>query len=192
MYDVLARTRDDAPGEAFDKIARACGLGYPGGPLIDKMSRGGNSNAFQFPKTKFPDGSLDFSFSGVKTAALNLINRFEMQSRKDGLEIGEVLDYRDFVASYQQAIVDVLAENTIEAAKRHDVSTVCIAGGVSANSALRTKMTALCEAENLRLYVPPLVLCTDNAAMIASAGYYSYIAGRTDGMDLNACPSLEI
>ncbi len=189
-YEVLARTRDDAPGEAFDKIARACGLGYPGGPLIDKTAQGGNPEFYQFPKTKFTDGSLDFSFSGVKTSGLNLLNKLSMQAEKDGKKIEDLLDYKDFAASYQQAIVDVLAENTLEAAKLTKIDTVCIAGGVSANSALRRKMQELCEREKFNLYIPPLILCTDNAAMIASAGSFSFLNGREDSMDLNANPSL--
>jgi len=191
-YEVLARTRDDAPGEAFDKIARACGLGYPGGPLIDKTSQGGDTGFYQFPRTKFPDGSLDFSFSGVKTSALNLLNKISMQAEKDEKKIEDVLDYRNFTASYQQAIVDVLAENTIEAAKLNKINTVCIAGGVSANSALRSKMRELCKQEKFELYIPPLILCTDNAAMIGAAGTFSFLNGKRDGMDLNANPSLGI
>lgn len=189
-YEVIARTRDDAPGEAFDKIARACGLGYPGGPLIDSASRGGNPYAIPFPKTRFPEGSLDFSFSGVKTSALNYLNRLEMQAQKEGNKLSDVLDYPDFTASFQQAIVDVLSDHTFEAANRYSQRTVCIAGGVSANSALRTTMRAKAKEQNMNLHIPPMILCTDNAAMIAAAGTFAFMNGRVDGLDLNAYPSL--
>ncbi|MHB1485497.1 MAG: tRNA (adenosine(37)-N6)-threonylcarbamoyltransferase complex transferase subunit TsaD [Saccharofermentanales bacterium] len=199
-YEVIARTRDDAAGEAFDKIARACGLGYPGGPLIDKVSQGGDPYgsrvgdpyAIHFPKTNFPDGSLDFSFSGVKTAALNYLNKIEMQSRLTGQLFKEIIDYPDFTASFQQAIVDVLADHTFKAAEKYKITKICIAGGVSANRALRKTMNEKADMLGFTLFVPPPVLCTDNAAMIACAGYYSYINRKTStgGMDLNACPSL--
>jgi N6-L-threonylcarbamoyladenine synthase len=189
-YEVIARTRDDAPGEAFDKIARACGLGYPGGPLIDNASRGGDPYAISFPQTRFPEDSLDFSFSGVKTSALNYLNRLEMQSQKEGGTLKDVLNYPDFTASFQQAIVDVLSDHTFEAAVRYSQKTVCIAGGVSANTALRSTMKAKAEKLNIDLHIPPIILCTDNAAMIAAAGTYAYMNGRTDGLDLNAYPSL--
>jgi N6-L-threonylcarbamoyladenine synthase len=191
-YEILARTRDDAPGEAFDKIARACGLGYPGGPLIDQVSQGGDPNAFLLPRTRFPDGSLDFSFSGVKTAALNILNRLEMRAATEGKTLRDVLCIADFAASFQQAIVEVLAENTWEAACQKGISTVCIAGGVSANSALRSIMRREADRRGLRLYIPPLQLCTDNAAMIASAGTFAFQHGRISAMDLNANPSLNL
>ncbi len=189
-FEVLGRTRDDAAGEAFDKIARACGLGYPGGPLIDKASQGGNPTAIIFPKTRFSNGSLDFSFSGVKTAALNYLNKLEMTANNEGLKLEDVLSMRDFTASFQQAIVDVLVEHTFIAARNNKLSKVCMAGGVSANSALRSAMKKMAENQNKEIFFPPLILCTDNAAMIASAGYYSYKFGRIDKMDLNAVPSL--
>lgn len=189
-YEVLARTRDDAAGEAFDKIARACGLGYPGGPLIDQASQGGNGDAISFPKTTFPDGSLDFSFSGVKTAALNYLNKMEMTARANGQGLRDVLNYPDFTASFQKAIVDVLVEHTFIAARNLGMSKVCMAGGVSANRALRKAMKDQAEKEDVEFFVPPMILCTDNAAMIACAGYYSFQNGKTSGMDLNANPSL--
>lgn len=195
-YEVIARTRDDAAGEAFDKIARACGLGYPGGPLIDKVSQGGNAYAINFPKTTFPNGSLDFSFSGVKTAALNYMNKIEMQARLSGQAFKDIINYPDFAASFQQAIVDVLADHTFEAAKRHNIKKICIAGGVAANRALREEMKNRACKSGLELFVPPVALCTDNAAMIACAGYYSYkntkpgTRSRAGEMDLNANPSL--
>lgn len=189
-YEVLARTRDDAAGEAFDKIARACGLGYPGGPLIDQASQGGNPYAITFPKTKFSDGSLDFSFSGVKTAALNYLNKIEMSAVQGGQTLKDVLNYPDFTASFQQAIVDVLVDHTFKAAKIHSIATVCMAGGVSANRALRTAMQHRANEDNVQFFVPPVILCTDNAAMIACAGYYAYKNGKASNMDLNAIPSL--
>ena len=189
-FEVLARTRDDAAGEAFDKIARACGLGYPGGPLIDRTSRGGDAYAIPFPKTTFADGSLDFSFSGVKTAALNYLNKIEMTASREGKTLREALNYPDFTASFQQAVVDVLVEHTFIAAKNQKMNTVCMAGGVSANSALRSAMERRAAQEGVRFFAPPMVLCTDNAAMIACAGYFAYREGESSGMDLNAVPSL--
>lgn len=189
-YEVLARTRDDAAGEAFDKIARACGLGYPGGPLIDQASQGGNGEAILFPKTTFSDGSLDFSFSGVKTAALNYLNKLEMTAQTSGQGLREVLNYPDFTASFQKAIVDVLVEHTFIAARNFGMKKVCMAGGVSANRALRKTMKDRAEREGVEFFVPPMILCTDNAAMIASAGYYSFQSGKISGLDLNAIPSL--
>lgn len=189
-YEVIARTRDDAAGEAFDKIARACGLGYPGGPLIDKESRGGNPDAITFPRTKFSNASLDFSFSGVKTAALNYLNKLEMKAIQDGLKLSDVLSIPDFTASFQKSIVDVLVDHTFIAAKNIGIDKVCMAGGVSANSCLRKSMQERADHDKVKLFVPPMVLCTDNAAMIACAGYYSFISGKVDKMDLNAIPSL--
>ncbi len=189
-YEVLARTRDDAAGEAFDKIARACGLGYPGGPLIDRTSQGGNGEAIPFPKTTFPDGSLDFSFSGVKTAALNYLNKTEMTAKKSGHNMQDVLNYPDFTASFQKAIVDVLVEHTFTAARQFSMDKVCMAGGVSANRALRNAMKDRAEMEGVKFFVPPIILCTDNAAMIACAGYYAFRTGKSSEMDLNATPSL--
>ncbi|MHB8961677.1 MAG: tRNA (adenosine(37)-N6)-threonylcarbamoyltransferase complex transferase subunit TsaD [Saccharofermentanales bacterium] len=191
-FEVVARTRDDAAGEAFDKIARECGLGYPGGPLIDKTSTGGNPLAIRFPRTRFPDGSLDFSFSGVKTAALNYLNNLRMKAQSSGLLLEDILNYPDFTASFQHAIIEVLADHTFEAASKYSMSTVCIAGGVSANRSLRSAMKQRAEAQNIRLYIPSPVYCTDNAAMIACAGTFSYLHGRRDGPDLNAFASLDI
>jgi N6-L-threonylcarbamoyladenine synthase len=189
-FEVMARTRDDAAGEAFDKIARACGLGYPGGPLIDQVSSGGDAFAVSFPQTRFPDGSLDFSFSGVKTAALNYLNRIQMTAEKNGETLKTVLNYPDFTASFQRAIVEVLVDHTFEAAKARGIKKVCMAGGVSANRALRLAMENRAAKEGVEFFAPPVVLCTDNAAMIACAGYFSFQKGNTSGMDLNAIPSL--
>jgi len=182
-YEILARTRDDAAGEAFDKIARAIGLGYPGGPKIDLAARNGNPNRFVFPQTRF-QGSLDFSFSGIKTAALNQMNQLKMQS--------EEIPLPDFVASYQYAIVKVLVEHTIEACLNKGCRRLCMAGGVSANSVLRKTMSERSISNNIHFSFPPPVLCTDNAAMIASAGYYQYVNGCRDDLSLNAYPSLSL
>ena len=182
-YEILARTRDDAAGEAFDKIARAMGLGYPGGPKMDLASQGGDPHRFSFPQTKFQN-SLDFSFSGIKTAALNQINQLKMLSEK--------IPLADFAASYQYAIVKVLVEHTIEACVLKGCSRLCLAGGVSANSQLRIMMSEKAPLFKIRLSYPPPVLCTDNAAMIASAGYFQYVNGERDDLTLNAYPSLTL
>lgn len=182
-YEILARTRDDAAGEAFDKIARAIGLGYPGGPKIDRAAKSGDPKRFAFPHTHFAD-SLDFSFSGVKTAALNQINQLKMTS--------EEIPVSDFAASYQHAIVEVLVQNSILACRQKHCNRLCMAGGVSANSYLRKIMKESAESQDIHVSFPPPVLCTDNAAMIASAGYYEFIRGVRDDLSLNAYPSLSL
>ena len=182
-YEILARTRDDAAGEAFDKIARAIGLGYPGGPKMDRAATGGDPHLFSFPQSRFT-GSLDFSFSGVKTAALNQINHLKMAN--------EEIPLADFAASYQAAIVKVLVENTMEACLQKDCMRLCMAGGVSANSHLRKMMKEAAKENHIMLSFPDPVLCTDNAAMIASAGYYQYIKGKRDDLSMNAYPSLAL
>ncbi|MBO4635859.1 MAG: tRNA (adenosine(37)-N6)-threonylcarbamoyltransferase complex transferase subunit TsaD [Clostridiales bacterium] len=176
---VLGRTRDDAAGEAIDKISRVIGLGYPGGPKMDKAGQGGNPEAYSFPLNHMGD-TLDYSFSGIKTAALNLIN----QSKQKGEEI----DLCDFAASYQTHIAKVLLHNLIKASKQTGIKKVCLAGGVSANSFLRAEAAK----SGLDLYYPSLGLCTDNGAMIASAGYFEYIKGTRHDMSLNALPSLKL
>ena len=181
--EILGRTRDDAAGEAIDKIARVIGLGYPGGPKMDKAGQGGNSDAYIFPKTHMKD-TLDFSFSGLKTYALNLINQSKQK--------GEALDITDFAASYQSAIADMLLKNTMLAMEQTGIGTICLAGGVSANSFLRKAFDDEAGKRGLTLYYPDLKLCTDNGAMIASAGYFEYINGTRHGLDLNAKPSLEL
>lgn len=188
---VLARTRDDAAGEAFDKIARAIGLGYPGGPLIDRAAEGGRTDAFALPRSRFAD-NLDFSFSGLKTAALNQFNRFHQQAEKAGSEVWDVISLQDFAATYQQAIVDVLVDHTFQALDQTRLKRLTLAGGVAANSCLRRCMTDRAADAGVLLSYPPLWLCTDNAAMIASAGYYAYKAGRRDELSLNATASLEL
>lgn len=181
-FDILGQTRDDAAGEAFDKIARVIGLGYPGGPLVDQLAKEGNKEAVQFPRVSFQDGSFDFSFSGVKTAVLNHVNKLEQK--------GEAYNKADIAASFQQAVVDVLVDKTVAAAMQVGVKTIALAGGVAANSALRNLLTQKAKENDLQLYYPSPILCTDNAAMIACAAYYRYLDGRTAGLDLNAVPSL--
>lgn len=182
-YEILGRTRDDASGEAFDKIARAMGLGYPGGPIVDRLAKEGNKKAIDFPRA-FKDEGYDFSFSGLKSAALNYLNAKKMKN--------EEIIVEDVCASFQEAIVDVLSSKAIKAAKEKGYNTVALAGGVACNSALREKITELGKANNVDVKYPPLVLCTDNAAMIGCAGYYNYIKGRRDDMSLNAVPNLKI
>lgn len=183
-YEILGRTRDDAVGEAFDKVARAIGLGYPGGPKIDKLAKEGNPNAIRFPRAKIEDAVYDFSFSGVKSAVLNHINGCKMK--------GEPIVEADIAASFQKAVTDVLVERTIKAAKEYRVQKVAIAGGVASNSALRQAMQEACDKEQLYLSYPSPIYCTDNAAMIGVAGYYEYIKGTRHGWDLNAVPNLKI
>ena len=183
-FEVLGRTRDDAAGEAFDKIARVLGLGYPGGPLVDKLAKEGNPKAIDFPRVKMDKDSLDFSFSGVKTAVINYTHKLEQN--------GEEINRADVAASFQDAVTDALCEHTIEGAKREGAKIVAIAGGVAANSELREKMTKECEKFGIKVVYPPPVLCTDNAAMIAAAGYYSFKEGVRADLDLNAIPNLPL
>ena len=183
-FKILARTRDDAAGEAFDKIARVLGLGYPGGPLIDKLSREGNPNAVKFPRVRIDKDSLDFSFSGVKTSVINYLHKQE--------QAGAKINKADVAASFQEAVTDVLVEHTVEAALGCKAKTVAIAGGVAANSQLRNKMTEQAAKRGINVLYPPPVLCTDNAAMIACAGYYSYLNNDFARLDLNAVPYLSI
>lgn len=183
-YEFIGRTRDDAAGEAFDKVARSVGLGYPGGPKIDKEAKNGDPLAITFPKAKVDGAPYDFSFSGLKSAVLNYQNHAQMT--------GETVDRADLVASFQKAVVDVLVEHTMEAAKEYGYKQVALAGGVAANSALRQAMKDACEAKNIELCYPSPVFCTDNAAMIASAGYYELRKGNTAAWDLNAVPGLQL
>lgn len=183
-YEILGRTRDDAAGEAFDKVARAVGLGYPGGPKIDKAAREGNPYAIPFPRAKVDGAPYDFSFSGLKSAVLNHINHAKMT--------GEEIFVPDLAASFQRAVVEVLVNHTIEAAKELNYDKVAIAGGVAANSALRAYMKERCEKEGLAFYYPSPIFCTDNGAMIGVAGYYEYRKGARSGWDLNAVPNLKL
>lgn len=183
-FRIMGRTRDDAAGEAFDKIARVLGLGYPGGPAIEKAARNGDPEAFRFPRVKFSDAPYDFSFSGLKTAVINTVHQLGQR--------GEPLPVEDICASFQRAVADVLVDHTVSAAKAIKAGTICIAGGVSANSQLREIMTQKASEENIRVLYPKLVYCTDNAAMIAGAGFFAFRNGRTADWRLNAVPSLKI
>ncbi len=183
-FEIIGKTRDDAAGEAFDKVARAIGLGYPGGPKIDKASKEGNPNAIPFPKAKVEGSPYDFSFSGVKSAVLNYLNRAQMT--------GEEVNYADIAASFQHAVVDVLVEKAILAAKEYGFKQLAIAGGVACNTTLRAKMKEACDKNNITLYYPSPIYCTDNAAMIGCAAYYEYKKGVRHGWDLNAVPNLKL
>lgn len=191
QYRILARTRDDAAGEAFDKIARAVGLGYPGGPLMDIAAQGGRTDAIKLPRTKIAD-SLDFSFSGLKTAALNQLNQLQQAAARQQLTWQDLVPLQDFAASFQQAVVDVLVDHTFLALGHYNLKQLALAGGVAANSCLRRCMAERAAEAGVRLTCPPLVLCTDNAAMIAAAGYFAFQAGVRDDLALNAVASLEL
>jgi N6-L-threonylcarbamoyladenine synthase len=183
-YQIIGKTRDDAAGEAFDKVARAIGLGYPGGPKIDKLAKEGNPEAIAFPRAQIEGCPYDFSFSGLKSAVLNHINSQEMK----GIEINRA----DIAASFQNAVVDVLVTKAVAAAKDHGMKQVAIAGGVAANSSLRNAMAKACSENGLTFYYPSPIFCTDNAAMIGTAAYYEYLKGVRDDLDLNAIPNLKI
>ncbi|WP_026882668.1 tRNA (adenosine(37)-N6)-threonylcarbamoyltransferase complex transferase subunit TsaD [Clostridium akagii] len=183
-FEVMGQTRDDAAGEAFDKVARAIGLGYPGGPKIDKISKEGNENAIKFPRASFHDESLDFSFSGVKSSVLNYLNKMEMK--------GEQINKADVAASFQKAVVDVLVENTIKACRIKKVDKIAVAGGVASNSCLRKTLKEVGEINNITVLFPEPILCTDNAAMIGSAAYFDYIKGKRATLDFNAIPNLKL
>lgn len=182
-FEIIGRTRDDAAGEAFDKVARSIGLGYPGGPKIDRLAPSGDAHAILLPKAKVNENRFDFSFSGVKSAVLNYQNQAKMR--------GEEVCQADLAASFQRVVVEVLVEHTMDAAKEYGLKDIAIAGGVAANSALRAAMQAACETNGYRFFYPSLKYCTDNAAMIGSAAYYNYMAGERADMSLNAIPSLK-
>ncbi len=183
-YEIIGRTRDDAAGEAFDKVARAIGLGYPGGPKIDKISRQGNPDAIHFPRAKVGDAEYDFSFSGLKSAVLNYLNSCQMK--------GEEIVTEDVAASFQRAVIDVLVEHSIRAVKKYGCRKFAIAGGVASNSALREAFERECEKEGIAFYHPSPIYCTDNAAMIGTAAYYEFLKGVRHGFDLNAVPNLKL
>ncbi len=183
-FEIIGRTRDDAAGEAFDKVARAVGLGYPGGPKIDKAAKEGNPHAVEFPRARVEGSPYDFSFSGLKSAVLNYINRAKMT--------GEKICVPDLVASFQNAVVEALVGRAVLAAKEYGYDKLAIAGGVASNSALRAAMQAACEKEGIRFYHPSPIFCTDNAAMIGVAAYYEYEKGTRHGWDLNAVPNLKL
>lgn len=183
-FEIIGRTRDDAAGEAFDKVARAVGLGYPGGPKVDKTAKEGNPHAMEFPRAKVEGAPYDFSFSGLKSAVLNHINRAKMT--------GEKIHVPDLVASFQNAVVEALVSRAVLAAKEYGYDKLAIAGGVASNSALRSAMQQACDREGLRFYHPSPIFCTDNAAMIGVAAYYEYQKGTRHGWDLNAVPNLKL
>ena len=183
-YEIIGKTRDDAAGEAYDKVARAIGLGYPGGPKIDKVAKEGNPNAIIFPRAVIEDAPYDFSFSGVKSAVLNYINACQMKKIP--------IETADIAASFQAAVVEVLVEHSIRAAKEYKLDKLAIAGGVASNSELRSRMAEACKKEGIRFYYPSSGLCTDNAAMIGAAAYYEYQKGTRHGWDLNAIPNLKL
>ena len=181
---IYGRTRDDAAGEAFDKVARAVGLGYPGGPKLEKMAKEGNPHAYHFPTAKMEDAPYDFSFSGVKSAVLNEMNRKKM--------LGEEVRVADLCASFQENVTEVLSEKAIALCKELHINRLSIAGGVAANGKLREKMEEKAKQEGMELFCPKLILCTDNAAMIAAAAYHEWKKGNFAGHDVNAYPSLSL
>ena len=183
-YEVIGQTRDDAAGEAYDKVARALGLGYPGGPKIDKLAKEGNPKAIVFPKANFHEETLDFSFSGVKSAVLNYLNKCKMQN----IEVNKA----DVAASFQQAVVDVLKDNVLLTCKKKNVKTIAIAGGVASNSTLRETLTNASSKRGIEVLFPAPILCTDNAAMIGSAAYFNFINGKISDLNLNAKPNLKL
>ena len=184
VYEIIGRTRDDAAGEAFDKVARAIRLGYPGGAKIDKLAKEGNKSAIPFPRAHIEGAPYDFSFSGLKSAVLNHINSCEMKR--------EEINRADVAASFQEAVIDVLVAKTMQAANDYGMKHVAIAGGVAANSSLLAAMKKACAEHKLSFYHPSTILCTDNAAMIGAAAYYEYQRGARAGLDLNAVPNLRI
>ncbi|AGX41496.1 tRNA (adenosine(37)-N6)-threonylcarbamoyltransferase complex transferase subunit TsaD [Clostridium saccharobutylicum] len=183
-FEVIGQTRDDAAGEAYDKVARALGLGYPGGPKIDKLAKEGNENAIEFPRAKFHDDTLDFSFSGVKSAVLNYLNKAKMKD----VEVNKA----DVAASFQKAIVDVLKNNVFLTCERRGVKKIAVAGGVASNSCLRETLQNEGAKKGIEILFPAPILCTDNAAMIGSAAYYNYEEGLVSDLDINAKPNLKL
>jgi N6-L-threonylcarbamoyladenine synthase len=183
-YEILGRTRDDAAGEAFDKVARVLGLPYPGGPQIERLAQGGNKEAIAFPRGLLDGESFDFSFSGLKTAALNYLNEAKQKRQEVPLA--------DFAASFQWAIIDVLTQKLMAAAQAYGVDQVILSGGVAANKTFREHVAAEAAARGKELLYPPVHLCTDNAAMIGSAGYFRYLAGQRSDYSLNAVANLRL
>lgn len=183
-FEVIGQTRDDAAGEAYDKVARALGLGYPGGPKIDKLAKEGNPEAIEFPRAKFHDDTLDFSFSGVKSAVLNYLNKAKMKE----IEVNKA----DVAASFQKAIVDVLKSNVFLTCERKGVNRIAVAGGVASNSCLRETLQKEGAKRGIEILFPAPILCTDNAAMIASAAYFNYEEGMISNLDINAKPNLKL
>ena len=183
-YEILGRTRDDAAGEAFDKVAPAIDLGYPGGPKIEKAAHEGDPQAITFTRPKVSDGVYDFSFSGLKSQVLNYINGAQMK--------GETVNDKDIAASFQQTVIDTLCDHAALAIDEFGMDKFAIAGGVASNQTLRQAMEKMCEEKGVKFYHPSPILCTDNAAMIGAAAYYEFLAGKRDGWDLNAIPNLKL
>ena len=183
-FELLGQTRDDAAGEAFDKIARVMGLPYPGGPHIDELAKSGNPAAIAFPRALVHDSNYDFSFSGLKSAVLNYLNAKKQKQ--------ESYDQADVAASFQAAVVDVLVEKTAAAVKETGISKVVLAGGVAANSSLRLQLTKALNKQGAKVFYPPLILCTDNAAMIGCRAYYQFQSGFTSPLTLNARPTMRL
>jgi N6-L-threonylcarbamoyladenine synthase len=179
-YTILGRTRDDAAGEAFDKVAKLLGLGYPGGPLIDQLSKRGNKEAVRFPVARFKKGEYDFSFSGIKTAVLNYLKE------------KEEVNVEDLAAGFQASVVEALIEKTIKAARAFKIADIILGGGVASNTHLRTELTNRARGLGLRVHFPPAHLCTDNGAMIACAGYFLYKRGRESSLSLDAVANLRL
>ena len=182
-FSVVGKTRDDAAGESFDKVARVIGLGYPGGPKIEKAAAGGDPNAIRFPRTHFSDNEFDFSFSGIKTAVINYVHNAE--------QTGKEINVPDIAASFSAAVTEVLSENAVKAAERFNGKLV-LAGGVAANGTLRKRLAKDCADKGIALYMPELRYCGDNAAMIAAQGYFEFLAGHTADEPLNACANMPI
>ncbi len=183
-YELIGRTRDDAAGEAFDKVARALGLPYPGGPIIDKLSTTGNKEAIDFPRVLLEPKSYDFSFSGLKTAVLNYLNQKEQK--------GEEIIIEDVAASFQQAVLDVLVDKSFRLARERNSNKIILAGGVAANQGLRSMMEERGKKEKIEIFYPSRILCTDNAAMIGAATYFNYKEGKESDLYLNVIPNLDL
>lgn len=190
-FEIIAKTRDDAPGEAFDKIARELDLGYPGGPIIDSLAKRGKDNLFKLPQPKF-EHSLDFSFSGLKTATLNKLNQIKQKAALSNRPWEELINKADFAATFQSAIVKNLLDRTLEAVAITGQTKLVLAGGVAANSKLRSEFRATADQLALKLYLPELQYCTDNAAMIAAQGYYAYLEQKPETLSLNAYAMLDL
>lgn len=183
-FEVIGQTRDDAAGEAYDKVARALGLGYPGGPKIDRLAKEGNENAIEFPRAKFHDETLDFSFSGLKSAVLNYLNKSKMKD--------EQINKADVAASFQKAIVDVLKNNVFLTCERRNLKKIAVAGGVASNSYLREALIKEGAKKGIEILFPDPILCTDNAAMIGSAAYFKFMEDSESDLNINAKPNLKL